>query len=72
MVLVANDFVACGQGPSRRCRREVNGPFEMMLLILLNGWWFPPRRYQLPLCSGTRETSGTMTSNRTPATAQRI
>jgi uncharacterized protein len=28
--------------------------------------------YQLPLCSGTRETSGTMTTNRIPATTQRI
>jgi hypothetical protein len=67
-----NGFVAYGQDPSRRCRREANGPFEMVILILLNGRWSLPRRYQLPLCSGTRKTSGTMTTSRTPATTQRI
>jgi hypothetical protein len=29
-------------------------------------------RHQLPLCSGTRKTSGTITTSRTPATTQRI
>jgi hypothetical protein len=31
-----------------------------------------PRGYQLPLCSGTRKTSGTITTSRSPATTQRI
>jgi len=29
-------------------------------------------RYQLPLCSGTRKASGTMTTSRIPTTTQRI
>jgi hypothetical protein len=65
-----NGFVTCGQDLSRRCRHQANRPFGMMLLILLNGRWFPSCRGQLPLSSGARETSGTITNNRSPATTQ--